>query len=297
MNELELTAEELRQVDALVDGALQEPQYSKLLARLEQVPDGWKICALTFLEHQALDTELKCYTQCSMTDYLATSLTPTFDIAEESSEAKVHWTRTEVPSRDIRPATPSVTSQERPQTVSSSMNSAEAHKKPLRANNLLMLAASVALAFAGGLLASGWLNQGKSNLSTQLVGNANSIGADDNSSAMVPGQDREAQEEQALMDTIANTGFDPKNTYEIDSTPASIPTQETYLTNFDNSFPYPINDMLTEASEKKMVRLNSLVDAEMERVQTFVPYTRADGSEIVVPVQNLKFRPIAVHGF
>jgi hypothetical protein len=293
MNELELTADELRQVDALVDGALQEPHYSKLLSRLEQVPDGWKICALTFLEHQALDADLKCYTQNSLTDHLAPSLTPTFDTVKESIEAKVHWTRTEVPSRDIRPTTPSVTSQERLQTVSSPMNSAKVRKEPLRANNLLMMAASVAIAFAGGLLASGWLNKGQSNSTTPLDGNATSA----NSSIVLDEQNREVDEEQALADAIAYRGLDPDKTFAIDSTPTSIPTRETHLTNYDNGFPYPINDMLTEASEKKMVRLNSLVDAEMERVQTFVPYTRADGSEIVVPVQNLKFRPIAVHGF
>lgn len=41
-----------RQIDQLVDGELSEDQRRELLARLDQQPDGWRRCALAFLEAQ-----------------------------------------------------------------------------------------------------------------------------------------------------------------------------------------------------------------------------------------------------
>jgi hypothetical protein len=40
-------------LDRLVDGEVAEPQRRALLSRLEQSPDGWRHCALAFLEAQA----------------------------------------------------------------------------------------------------------------------------------------------------------------------------------------------------------------------------------------------------
>lgn len=41
-----------RRLDLLVDGQLDEPQRRELLRSLEQQPDGWRRCALAFLEAQ-----------------------------------------------------------------------------------------------------------------------------------------------------------------------------------------------------------------------------------------------------
>jgi len=40
-------------LDMLVDGELSEPQRRELLGRLEETPDGWRRCALAFLESQS----------------------------------------------------------------------------------------------------------------------------------------------------------------------------------------------------------------------------------------------------
>ncbi len=40
-------------MDLLVDGEVREPQRQALLSRLERLPDGWRRCALAFLESQA----------------------------------------------------------------------------------------------------------------------------------------------------------------------------------------------------------------------------------------------------
>lgn len=45
-------------LNRLVDGELDEPEYRRTLLRLDVEPDGWKRCALAFLEHQALQREL-----------------------------------------------------------------------------------------------------------------------------------------------------------------------------------------------------------------------------------------------
>src|SRR5262245_23445628 len=40
-------------MDRLVDGEVAEPERRTLLSRLERMPDGWRRCALAFLEAQA----------------------------------------------------------------------------------------------------------------------------------------------------------------------------------------------------------------------------------------------------
>ena len=54
----EQSLEMRRQLDRLIDGELSEKDYRELLERLEQEPDGWRNCAMAFLESQALEREL-----------------------------------------------------------------------------------------------------------------------------------------------------------------------------------------------------------------------------------------------
>jgi len=53
MNEDMLTPEDQLLLDRLVDGELTESERHELLLRLERSPDGWRRCALAFLEAQA----------------------------------------------------------------------------------------------------------------------------------------------------------------------------------------------------------------------------------------------------
>ena len=46
-------------LDRLVDGQLSDVEYRRLLTQLESCPDGWRQCALSFLEHQALAADLE----------------------------------------------------------------------------------------------------------------------------------------------------------------------------------------------------------------------------------------------
>jgi hypothetical protein len=55
---LETTSEEIL-LDRLVDGELSEAEYRRLLQALDQRPDGWRDCALAFLESQALRCDLR----------------------------------------------------------------------------------------------------------------------------------------------------------------------------------------------------------------------------------------------
>lgn len=48
-----------RQIDRLVDGELAEPQRRQLLLALDAQPDGWRRCALAFLEGQSWQHELR----------------------------------------------------------------------------------------------------------------------------------------------------------------------------------------------------------------------------------------------
>lgn len=59
MNEDLLTPDDIRMLDRLVDGELNETERRTLLLRLEHSPDGWRRCALAFLEAQAWRIEAK----------------------------------------------------------------------------------------------------------------------------------------------------------------------------------------------------------------------------------------------
>lgn len=47
-----------RDFDRLVDGELSSPEYRRLLSRIEQSPEGWRRCAMAFLEAQALSEDM-----------------------------------------------------------------------------------------------------------------------------------------------------------------------------------------------------------------------------------------------
>src|SRR5438876_11522290 len=51
-NEQTGIAEDRRLLDRLVDGELPERERRELLLRIEKEPDGWRRCALAFLEAQ-----------------------------------------------------------------------------------------------------------------------------------------------------------------------------------------------------------------------------------------------------
>ncbi len=46
------------ELDRLVDGQLDDGEYRELLRHIDDDPDGWRQCALAFLQHQALQREL-----------------------------------------------------------------------------------------------------------------------------------------------------------------------------------------------------------------------------------------------
>ncbi len=51
-------------LDRLVDGELSEAAYRQTLDRLDETPDGWRRCAISFLEQQALRRELMQLLKC-----------------------------------------------------------------------------------------------------------------------------------------------------------------------------------------------------------------------------------------
>lgn len=288
MNEKALNDEELMQLESLVDGELPDTQYGRLLSRLDEAPNGWKICALAFLEHQALEKEMRTFTQSALAEPMLATVAPKFDSQQECMKTTVHWTRTELTAQEPFSST---LSPEPTSIMPAKANAAANERASLRrsANILLMLAASVAIAFTSGFLTKQWQTQNSLTTNENVVTNV----------VPTPVQQPELNSaDMELANRIAEEGFDPNQTYEIDpATTTDFPTDLERMANVPVNYTGPIDSSMLESREKKIVRLNSLVDAEMEQVQSFVPFTRADGQEIVVPVQNLKFRPIAVHGF
>lgn len=59
MNDELFSTEDQRLLDRLVDGELDDAERRELLLRLDQAPQGWRHCALAFLEAQAWRSEAR----------------------------------------------------------------------------------------------------------------------------------------------------------------------------------------------------------------------------------------------
>ena len=59
MNDELFSTEDQRLLDRLVDGELNDAERRELLLRLDQAPQGWRRCALAFLEAQAWRSEAR----------------------------------------------------------------------------------------------------------------------------------------------------------------------------------------------------------------------------------------------
>lgn len=73
-------------LDRLVDGELSEPERKELLLSLDQEPDGWRQCALAFLEAQCWKKELKSIRQPLATNYKPTVPAHTSIISKNRSK-------------------------------------------------------------------------------------------------------------------------------------------------------------------------------------------------------------------
>lgn len=49
------------ELDRLVDGQLGRDEYRELLRQIDKDPDGWRQCAMAFLQHQAMERELSAF--------------------------------------------------------------------------------------------------------------------------------------------------------------------------------------------------------------------------------------------
>ena len=63
-------------LDRLVDGELSDEEYRQAVASLDERPDGWRRCALAFLEAQALRRELGELAACSQQRQPGTAIPP-----------------------------------------------------------------------------------------------------------------------------------------------------------------------------------------------------------------------------
>lgn len=87
MNEELLTPEDQMLLDRLVDGELSESERRELLLRLERSPDGWRRCALAFLEAQTWRGEAKAMVSEPATPWRAAAIAP----ATTYRGGSTHW--------------------------------------------------------------------------------------------------------------------------------------------------------------------------------------------------------------
>lgn len=93
-------------LDLLVDGELNEARRRELLSRLDVEPDGWRRCALAFVEAQDFHRELNCLIGREATWRQNGSPVSTvgriFNPSEHTDGLKIHPTTTPIQSRKNR---------------------------------------------------------------------------------------------------------------------------------------------------------------------------------------------------
>lgn len=82
-------------LDRLVDGGLSAAEFRAAVARLEREPDGWKRCALAFLEDQVLRASFRA-NELHGSSPLPTIARPTLPIAARRRFSPAGWRRTAV---------------------------------------------------------------------------------------------------------------------------------------------------------------------------------------------------------
>ncbi len=145
-----LSAEDRLLLDQLVDGELSRWQQKLLLARLEESPDGWRSCALAFLEAQAWQGEFA--------DLLK-------DPADNTQTAGTPAAPSLTPSLIEKPRPQELASGDNPEVIHSRGSSQHSHPHVGRSPVLswLATAASLVIAFSLGWSSGPWFqNAGRS---------------------------------------------------------------------------------------------------------------------------------------
>ncbi|MDR1384666.1 MAG: hypothetical protein LBJ67_12610 [Planctomycetaceae bacterium] len=82
-----------QQLDLLVDGELPEEDRKNLLTILDQLPDGWKKCAVTFLEAQLFSQALRTTARQKTVSPINSTMPPRSNNTAQSKN-KRHWLQT-----------------------------------------------------------------------------------------------------------------------------------------------------------------------------------------------------------
>lgn len=94
-----------RDLDRLVDGELDEATRRRLLTQLEQTPDGWRRCALAFLEAQAWHSALRVATESKAASVYAGDAVRADAISAALGQRRADATGVVVPSTSTAAAT------------------------------------------------------------------------------------------------------------------------------------------------------------------------------------------------
>jgi hypothetical protein len=292
MSHLPLSQYDLEQIDALVDGDLQEPFYSQLLTRLEQAPDGWKSCALAFLEEQALNSDFQQFRHADFVPF-----TQRDPLGDPQTILGPNPAATYMAIRVESPHTQPTAGETRTlnQTNSGLVKSTDSRK---HLGNFTAIAVATLLSFTLGWQLRIW-NEVDRSRPVDVGANPEPQFAVNSSTDI----DRPLSLNQPALGSLAQSGLDPDKTFNIDQRsnaavsdfsdrPRNL-AEVAAVSDYPEALDFPLHDKF----EKRFVRVNSAIDAELERHQTLVPYIADDGSQVMVPVQSMRLRPIAIHGF
>jgi len=239
-------------LDLLVDGELGESERRAVLAWCECEPDGWRRCALTFLEAQSWEKELG-------------------KLAADGFQSEIHTPKTTIAST---PAAPLALSTQRSAPGHPRSGSAPRSFLPP-----LAMAASFALAFTLGMLIRGGRFTTQDGASELAVTGVDGAVVDDG--AMAP-RDLADGRAQRPLDNVRLIWDSPQGTAETIELP--VVEGKTLDENWLRGQPSALPTGLLEALERSGHRV-------LQR-RELVPLNMQDGRRLVIPVDQVEVQPV-----
>ena len=255
-------------IDRLVDGELTDAEELALLAALEIQPDGWRRCALAFLEARTWKNELAAVTSAAVTSAAVTpaAVTPAAVMRRDSARVNGAPVVLSSPAADH-------TSAEVPRVSATSGQWTRA----------FTIAASIGLAFALGIVARGYWVTSDRPMHGQLAANADEHGvgtsgmAASGTSRTNPG-DTQPTVTMTLMD---NRG-DIERQLEI-----PVVEADSLDPRFFKRPPSAIPQNLVSALRRS--------GYTVEEQRLFVPVVLDDGRQAIIPLDQAEVRFHAAH--
>lgn len=263
--------DEFNRLDLLVDDELAEGERRRLLEVLQARPDGWRHCALAFLEAQSWKRQMRSMVSVSPGDArpaLHEASATVLSSPAESSDA------TPAAAGEAGGGVTTATVELRPERL------AGVQGWRARWNSTLAMAASFVLAFALGLMGRGIVSPRATNVVGPSAGGAHVALNQGDAQSTQLADDSEGEQWSNLTFQLAGDGDQPPRQLEVPVL-ASDKLDEDWLT---SSPPAISEDIVRELHDR---------GHRVYQARSLLPVLLDDGREALFPVDDVQVVPVS----